>query len=379
MAIATRASRSRAALEAIERAASDELSPQQAVEAIVHQVATAIDADAFFATATDPETGLPLSAGVTWNLPDSLCAPFWEHEFFVPDYNKFTHLTAANPIGDLRIATGDKLSRSARSRAFRAFGDLEDELRATLTAGGRAWGLLHLNRRVGSLPFTDEDVTFLRAAAPLAGAALRQALLTKSAHIDPARGPGVLILDRSGAVVATTREAEEWFKELTAAESMRYHPAEIPLALLLMLTGVPTQPEANPRRTRLRTPGGMWLVAHASHLVDSDQTAIVIEPAKASEIAPIIVEAYGLSRREAEITRLVARGVGTDQIATTLFLSRHTVRDHLKAAFEKVGVSSRGELSSKLFAEHYLPSLQDAVDGSRQDVDASLQLAQDRR
>ena len=31
----------------------------------------------------------------------------------------------------------------------------------------------------------------------------------------------------------------------------------------------------------------------------------------------------------------------------------HTIRDYVKAIFDKVGVSSRGELVAKLFAEHY--------------------------
>jgi DNA-binding CsgD family transcriptional regulator len=87
----------------------------------------------------------------------------------------------------------------------------------------------------------------------------------------------------------------------------------------------------------------------------------VLEPAKASEIAPIVVEAYGMTPREVEVTRLIARGLSTDEIASTLFLSRHTIRDHLKAIFEKVGVSSRGELTSKLFAEHYHGPLNEAI------------------
>jgi DNA-binding NarL/FixJ family response regulator len=33
------------------------------------------------------------------------------------------------------------------------------------------------------------------------------------------------------------------------------------------------------------------------------------------------------------------------------------VRDHLKAIFGKVGVTSRGELVAKLFAEHYMPAM----------------------
>lgn len=44
------------------------------------------------------------------------------------------------------------------------------------------------------------------------------------------------------------------------------------------------------------------------------------------------------------------------EIAAHLHLSAHTVRDHVKVVFEKVGVSSRGELVAKLFAEHYAPA-----------------------
>ena len=47
--------------------------------------------------------------------------------------------------------------------------------------------------------------------------------------------------------------------------------------------------------------------------------------------------------------------VGTADIADELFLSAHTVRDYVKTIFEKVGVSSRGELVARLFAEHYAP------------------------
>jgi DNA-binding CsgD family transcriptional regulator len=43
-------------------------------------------------------------------------------------------------------------------------------------------------------------------------------------------------------------------------------------------------------------------------------------------------------------------------IGAELHLSPHTVRDHLKAIFAKVDVASRGELSAKLFAEHYAPA-----------------------
>lgn len=58
---------------------------------------------------------------------------------------------------------------------------------------------------------------------------------------------------------------------------------------------------------------------------------------------------------------LIARGLTTGEIAARLFLSPHTVRDHVQAIFDKVDVSSRGELVAKLFAEHHAPQVRDGT------------------
>ena len=114
---------------------------------------------------------------------------------------------------------------------------------------------------------------------------------------------------------------------------------------------------------RLRSRNGQWLVAHASCMGDRSDGAVtvVIEAAKSSDIAPIIVEAYALSPREREVVRAIARGLSSAEIAAELFLSPHTVRDYVKSVFEKVGVSSRGELVARLFADHYSEPLHAAV------------------
>jgi DNA-binding CsgD family transcriptional regulator len=55
----------------------------------------------------------------------------------------------------------------------------------------------------------------------------------------------------------------------------------------------------------------------------------------------------------------VAHGLPTDAIARRLHISSWTVQDHLKAIFEKVGVSTRGELVARLYFDHDLPRLTD--------------------
>jgi DNA-binding CsgD family transcriptional regulator len=347
------------ALDAIERLTVDDLSGQSVIEEILHRITDVVGVDAFFGGATDPDTGLCLGAGTVYNMAKQVCQPFWDYEFLIPDFNKFSDLDPQHPVADLRRATGGKLSRSPRYRALNSLSDLEDEVRVVLPAGGRTWGVLQFNRFSGGQPFSDEDLDFIRAAAPAAGTAMRRALLEEPARTDPARGPGVIVLDAQGNVLSSTAEADGWLEELARDWNSEIFPTTTVNPQLLTLS-LNTLSEPSARRVRLRTPSGTWLIAHASPLGDSDQVALVIEPAKASEIAPVVVEANGLTAREVDVTRLVARGLSTDEIAGELFLSRHTVRDHLKAVFEKVGVSSRGELTSKLFAEHYHAPLSEA-------------------
>jgi DNA-binding NarL/FixJ family response regulator len=57
----------------------------------------------------------------------------------------------------------------------------------------------------------------------------------------------------------------------------------------------------------------------------------------------------GLTEREAEVARLVLKGLPSAEIATVLGSSDKTVRQHLSRIYEKCGVSSRPELFHFVF------------------------------
>lgn len=62
----------------------------------------------------------------------------------------------------------------------------------------------------------------------------------------------------------------------------------------------------------------------------------------------------GLTRREMQVLELVARGLNNADIASRLFLSEKTVRNHLTNIFSKLGVASRAQ-AIVLAREHGIP------------------------
>jgi len=57
-----------------------------------------------------------------------------------------------------------------------------------------------------------------------------------------------------------------------------------------------------------------------------------------------------LTEREWEILRLLARGLGNDEIGKALFISPATVRTHLRNGMDKLGASTRAQAVAMAFA-----------------------------
>jgi DNA-binding CsgD family transcriptional regulator len=264
------------------------------------------------------------------------------------------------------MATKGELGRSARYREMLAPMDLGDELRAALVAGSKCWGFMCLHRERSGPDFTPAEAAFLARLVPHLAEGLRKALLLGGARATTPRpdGPGLVLLADDLSLVAITPTAEGWLAEVP--ESSWPSSLELPDAvyavaarLLTLERGGHTPPDLMPR-IRLRTASDRWVVLHASRLRTTEaggQIAVIFEEARPSEIAPLIVDAYGLTRREGQITQLILRGLSTVEVSEELHITPNTVRDHFKAIFDKVGVRSRRELVGQVFAQHYGPRM----------------------
>src|SRR3954471_5746695 len=94
-------------------------------------------------------------------------------------------------------------------------------------------------------------------------------------------------------------------------------------------SGVPSTPLATRAGTSLMLPAAR-LNGHA----DPNQLVAILEPVEPRTMVPLMLSAYGLSTREAQIATLVLRGRTTHAIGNTLHISPNTVQDHLKSVFD---------------------------------------------
>src|SRR5205085_1594988 len=69
--------------------------------------------------------------------------------------------------------------------------------------------------------------------------------------------------------------------------------------------------------------------------------ALVLDEQRVRAPALESLRELGLTRREAQVLRLVCCGKGNDQIARELSISSRTVGKHLERAYSKLGVGSR--------------------------------------
>ena len=312
----------------------------------------AVAFDAAAAVWFDPAVGLPVDRWI-----DDSGLRRAEIELDAADIDKFRELGASGRrAARLSEATdGNPAGGRGHREPPRARG-VGDELRVVDVGDSGLRGGMVLYRRPEAPDFTARDVNVL---ASLAGecAEARRVRLEQDLSADGGAGDrGLLVLDDDDGIEMADAAADAWLDELRAT-GRRLPVVVTAVAARVRAIESGRTDGAATVTVRARARSGRWVLVRGSALGNGGRApriAVTLEPARAPELAEVIADAYGLTARERRVTELVARGLPNVAIGDQLHLSPYTVQDHLKAIFEKLEVSSRGQLVARLFVDHSL-------------------------
>lgn len=334
---------------------------------LMRRIAPVVPHDAYAFSTCDPDTGL-MAHTVAENVPGALGRTYVERLF--PDETALRILDTAHTGGSVTAIY--EMSHAVRDE-FAIYG-LNAPVHLMLVSDGRLRGTCCVMRDKRSSSEIERAQAFFGRAAPVIARALKSA-----SAIDEAKAagvsegsvttPGVVVLDAASRPLVRTPAAKRWLRDL--ADVGITEPDDIPLSVLSLASRLRRTPTDVPEEIMLRLRGasGRWYTVRGSLAEPDDAgratTVMVIRPAVRREVASVLTQLYGLSKREREVVASVARGESTKCIAAVLGLSPHTVEEHLERACRKIGVRGRKALVAKIFVDGYAPSLGAAQPGQR--------------
>lgn len=325
--------------------------------AALELVRRAVPYDAMCIGSIDPATHI-LTDSAKVGLVDSGDPEFLFHEYAVADVNQFADMAHSDiAVGVLSESTGGDPMRSARYRnVVKPLLGVEHELRGVARVGGLMWGAYAIYRESGSPAFNQAEAEFMAQLEHSIALGMRASIIATVAQngLRAQAGPAVLVFDSSGRLQQATAAADERVRDL-GGELWGLQAVAVS-TIVAAARGVASNRTVS-ARLRARGASGQWFTLHAAPFTagaDVTSIAVTIEPASPPEILPLIVSAHGLTDREGEVVMQMLRGESTHAIAQTLHLSPYTVQDHFKTIFDKVGVSSRRELATRIFYGQYV-------------------------
>ena len=297
----------------------------------------------------DPETLMPL-AGPAQHDYGPRVARALELEYSGRDLAAMDAVARrARPVGSLSAETRRDLARSPRwDEVLRPVGIGDEAVVACRDAQG-CWGWIKAYRDSDEARFADEDLELLAQVGPMLGTALRRRI--DAGHGDSAMAPGppgVLVLDEQLRPVSWTAAVRGWVDAFPASAIFAAWGI-LPPVIYPVATLARSGNGASGAHALERAIDGRWVKIEAAALqgYDAGRTTVTLRRAAPAETFDLLCRAYALTRREHELVAALRAGLDTRAVTERLFISRHTVQDHLKAVFRKVGVGSRRELLAK--------------------------------
>ena len=342
---------------------------------LLHEVAgrlrRVVPFEAYCATSNDPLSGLLTHVAHDGVLGEKEQRTYLADVFFEEDLDEQRRMVRNRfPVALLSDVTGGKIERALRYREITGPLGLGYELLGVCSLGWEQWGGINLIRERGDPDFDAREMALLQWVVPHLGTGLKAAVLCKQASDDPEgeSAPGVLVLDDQGRVAQHTGAAERWLKDLADLRDGWQEGGDLPVPVWMVVGALrkALKPETDRDlggvpSVRVQTRSGRWLTFHGARTEPRDgqegQTMVIVEPSRPQELAWLRVSAYGLSEREREVVDLVVQGASSTEISETLYISKHTVQEHLSNAFDKVGVRGRRALVKCLFFDNLYPTM----------------------
>jgi DNA-binding CsgD family transcriptional regulator len=254
------------------------------------------------------------------------------------------------PVGSLHGETAGDVARSARWDEILRPAGIGDVATVACRDGHGCWGWIELYRDSSDCPFTEDELGLLEQVAGAIGSSLRRhAMEPRDGCATDAGPPGTLVLDRDLRAVSWTSGARAWIDALPSAQlfvGWGMLPSVVYPTAVLARSGSPDA------RALVQAVDGRWVTIEAAALQGEreGEVAVSLRRATAGETFDLLCRVYALSPRERDVVSLLVAGLDTRAIAKSLFISPHTVQDHLKSVFSKVGIHSRRELLATLSA-----------------------------
>jgi DNA-binding CsgD family transcriptional regulator len=302
----------------------------------------------------DPETLLPLDALAEHDFGPGV-PRLLELEYSGDDFAaKHVLACRADPAASLSAETGGDLPTSSRwDEVMRPVGIGDVAAVACRDAAG-CWGWIEAYRDSTDRCFDERDLDLLGQVGPGLGAALRRSAMgesTGSGTVVGPRLPGMMVLDRGLKLVSWTAGARSWIDAMPAA---RLYAAfkMLPAVIYPAAARARSADDGTGAHALVRAADGGWMMVEVAPLEGQrhGELAVNVRAATTTETFALLCRVYALSRRERQLVGLLTAGLDTRAVSQRLFLSRHTVQDHLKSVFQKIGVHSRRELLVKLGA-----------------------------
>jgi DNA-binding CsgD family transcriptional regulator len=300
----------------------------------------------------DSETLLPLS-GVAEHDFGPRVGRALELEYSGDDFAaKDVLARRANSAGSLSAETGGDLARSPRwDEVMRPVG-IGDIAAVACRDDLGCWGWIEAYRDGADRRFEDGDLELLASVGPSLGSALRRGLVVASKRaVIETSPPGVIVLKQDLSLVSSTTGARAWIDALPAA-ALFAGWAMLPAQVYPVATLSRSRKAATGAHALERAVDGRWVMIEGAPLEgDGDgQIAITLRSAAPTETFDLFCRAYAFTQRERDVAAGVVAGLDTRALTERLFISRHTVQDHLKSIFQKIGIHSRRQLLARFNA-----------------------------